>query len=108
MRFDVFVPNSLCRMIHIFRGTQRWYLLGRCRTNCVLVWGDRRSESGSQKGSYSLIDLSTDGRVVVIHVSSTTASVMSAVTIHGAHKRCTYQQMTLTVTCVSGFNLIGN
>jgi len=55
-----------------------------------------------------LVDLSTDGRVVVIHVGSTTASVMSAVTIHGVHKRCTYLRMTLAVTWVSGFNLIGN
>jgi len=74
----------------------------------MLVWEDRRSESGSHKGRNSLVDLSTDGRVVVIHVGSTTASVMSAVTIHGVHKRCTYLRMTLAVTWVSGFNLIGN
>jgi hypothetical protein len=46
----------------------------------VRVWDDRRSESGSHKGRDSLIDFSTDGRVV----GSITASVMSAVTIHGA------------------------
>jgi hypothetical protein len=60
------------------------------------------------KGRNSLVDLSTDGKVVVIHVGSTTASVMSAVTIHGADKRSTYLRMTLPVTWVSGFNLIGN
>jgi len=83
-------------------------MLGPCGTNCMLVWDDWRSESRSHKGRNSLVDLSTDGRVVVIHVSSKTACVMSAVTIHRAHKRCTCLRITLTVTWVFGFNLIGN
>ena len=74
----------------------------------MLVWDDWRSELGSHKGRNGLADLSTDGRIVVKHVGNITASAMSVVTIHGAHKRCTYLRMTLTVTWVFGCNLIGN
>lgn len=63
---------------------------------CACV-GRQRSESGSQKGTDSLVDLSTDGRVIVIHVASRAASVMSSVSNHGAHKRGTYLRITLTV-----------